>query len=217
MKKLGFVLIFGLLILPLFLNGLNSANDSLGLNPEQIEETTTKITTLLGRTGEEWKVLLLENAFVKGMDSFFQEINIAFLVLFATDYSFSLELLFTVILWGYCLFFLYRAFSDFSLFSKGVSFVIALGLVMVMTHMKIIGFVVKSLMWLLFGEKEWWVSLIIGVIILFLLITLFMFLKKFGKKFKEDRQKRKDELNSMKLEAGAKVGEALSEEAGKGE
>jgi hypothetical protein len=194
-----------------------AVSDSLGVNASQFEDTSTKLTTSWDYLSKEWKTILLGNSVVRGIDSFFQQISVVFLVLFAMDYSMSFLLLFVILIWIYALVFLYNGFKNFSLFSKGVSFIISLGLVIAMAHMKILEVPANGLVWLFFGEKEWWVKLIIGVVVLFFLVMAFLFLKKFGKQFKEKRQKKRDEMNRMKLEQGAKVGEELTKAASEGE
>jgi hypothetical protein len=215
MKKIIFILALGLLILPLMFNFAN-AEDILesgvsdALNPEQIMNTSAQLSSQWDYLSKEWKTILLGNVFVKGLDSFFQDINIVFLVLFANDYSLSLTLLLIILTWIYCLVVLSGALGDFSLFSKGVSFIISLGLVIVMAQMKIIEQPAKFVIWFIAGDKPWWMKLIIGLVVLTVLVVIAILIKKFGFHYKENKKKMEEEIARMKLEAGAMVGESFS-------
>lgn len=217
MKRLGIALICVLLlILPLTLSIIRAqgeaSGDSLGLlTPEQIEGSTVKLTSSWDYLSKEWKTILLGNPIVKEADSFFQQINPVFFILFASDYSFSLKLLLVIILWVFVLFLLYTFFKYYTSFSKIVSFGMSFLIAIMFAHVKLIEMPVNALIWFFFGEKPWWIKLIIGVIILAILMAVFMFLKKFGKQIKENRKKRKDELNSLKLEVQTKAGESVTE------
>ena len=224
MKKEIFIFAVSLLILPLMLNFIladdfdSAASEALGVNYSQIEEASTNLNSWSwDYLSNEWKTMLLGNSFVKGADSFLQSINVVFFVLFGIDYSLSLKFLLVVILWFYVLFRFDNLFKDVTLFSRGVSFVISFGLMIVMAHMGIIEAPVDGIMWLFFSQKTWWMKLIIAVVIIAVLVFIAILIKKFGFRFKENRKKMKEEMERMQLERGAKVGEALSKAAAKGE
>jgi hypothetical protein len=211
MKKKIWILISGLLILLLFFNVLNvQGADSFGLNPEQIENTTTKITASWDYLSKEWKTILLGNSFVKGADSFFQSINIVFLVLFNTDYSMSLKLLLIVALWIVLIIISYNLLKNFLSLSSIISLGISLAIVISIAHFNWINDLIDIFMWFFFAQKTWWTKLIIGAAIAIIITTIFVLIKKFGKRFKERMQRDRDEVNRSKLEAGAIASEGLT-------
>lgn len=214
MKKSIWIVLLGLIILPLFLNLLSSAENISGLgslNPENLEDTTVKLTSSWEYLSQEWKTILLRNSFVKGVDSFCLSISTVFFVLFSESYSFSLELLLVIFVWVYFLLVFNNIFSNFSTFSKWASFGISFALTLMFAHLKIIKMPVTAIIWFFFGEKPWWAKIMIGAIVVALLVLVFILIKKFGKDYKAKRQKVKDALNSLKLEGQVKAGEKISE------
>ncbi|MEK6913706.1 MAG: hypothetical protein AABW47_03490 [Nanoarchaeota archaeon] len=216
MKKKVWVLIFGLLILPLFfLNGINAQDETpgmpFGLNQEKIENADVKLTTSWEYLSKEWRTILLGNSIVQTIDAFCTKISNVFFVLFSEPYSLSFKLFFIMFFWFYFIFAFYNIFSNFSTFSKLVSFGISVLLVLMSAHLKFLEIPANALIWLFFGDKEWWIKLIWGVVVLTVLVLVFVLIKKFGKNYKEERQKVKDALNSMKLGGQVKTGEAMTD------
>jgi uncharacterized membrane protein YuzA (DUF378 family) len=172
------------------------------------------LTSNWAATGKQWKDSLMANPFVMALDSFFQKINFVFLALFGIQYSLSLALFLTLFLWFY-FFFLFNNILKMSLFSKGVCLLVSLGLTIVSAQVGLFSKMVNFIIQLFFGEKTWWMKVIIGVLILLGLVLVFAFIKRFGKQYKENKKKWKDEENRLKLEVGAKAGEALSKAVSK--
>jgi len=225
MKKEILIFAISLLILPLMLNFIladdfdSAVSESLGVNYSQMEEASEKLTSTSSwdYLSEEWKTILLGNSVIKGIDSFLQGVNVVFFVLFGIDYSLSLKFFLVVILWFYVLFRFNNLFKDVTLFSKGVSFVISAGLVIVMSHMGIIEAPVDGIMWLFFSQKTWWMKLIIAVVVIVVLVVIAVLLKKFGFHYKENKKKMEEEVNRMKLENAAKLGEQFGKAVSEGE
>ncbi len=213
MKKLSIIFILSLLILSLTFNVIKSQEkitSSSILNPENIEEETLKLNEKWEYLGEEWKSILLEEPIIKGIDSFFQKINTVFVVLFAEPYSLSLKLFLIIALWSIFFFIFHRIFKYYTSFSKPIPLGISLTLVVIMSHLKLFEKQVNFLMTLFFGDKPLWMKLILGIIIILVLVILFALIKKFGKQIAESRRKMKEEEERLKIETGAKAGEALT-------
>ncbi len=71
---------------------------------EDLENNITKVKEFTEKDkwdfiGSQWKEFLLKNKIIAGIDAFFTNINFVFLILFARDWSLSLEMLFTFMLW----------------------------------------------------------------------------------------------------------------------
>jgi len=101
MKKAGVLIIIGLLLINFLALTLVCAQEPppmpYGINPEQADTLMSKIDYIMAN----WKQILLENSIVKTIDSFFIKISSVFQIIFAKPYSFSLNMLVTVILWVY--------------------------------------------------------------------------------------------------------------------
>jgi len=207
-KKIGVVFVLVLLLSPFILNFVSSQVESpniLGINPESGIKLTEKWEYL----GREWKTILMQNVVVKTIDSFLQKIGFIFVVALGTSYSLSLAFFLTLFLWIYLFFGLFNILGN-TIFSKWVSVVISLGLAIGAAQIKLLQMPVNLIIGLFFGEKPWWIKLIIGVAIILILVIVFVLIKTFGKKFAENKQKMEDMKNRLKLGTGAKIGEKMS-------
>lgn len=219
-KKLG-LLFLAILILPFLMGILNSQGTDIpglpsGVNPPQIENTTNQVTNVAlnwQTIAQQWKTSLLQNPVVYKVNSFFQDISIVFRVLFGQNYSMSLTLLIIIILWIFFLISLNRIFKDFTSFSKGVSFIISLLLVVVMAQINLLGAMSTFIIKLIFGTNNpLWMQLLFAFIIAMIILFIMVLIKKFGKQSVKKRQEKKDEENRFKLESEVKAGEPLAKE-----
>jgi len=223
-KKVYIILLLGLLILFLNFNYGNNnfirgeifegeggefggagASGIFGITPE----SGIKLTEKWDYLGKEWKTILMQNSIVKAIDSFLQKISIIFSVLFGVNYSLSLSLFLTVFLWV-CLFFLVFNILGYTIFSKWVAVVISIGIAIGAAQIKLFQIPVNLIIGLFFGEKPWWIKLIIGAAIVILILVVIVFIKTFGKKFAESKKKAEEEKSRIKLETGGKISEQLS-------
>jgi len=213
-KKVFFVFVLSLfLLLPLVLNLINSQAENstiFGISPDSGVKLTEKWEYL----GKEWKNILMGNSIIRGIDSFFQKISIVFSVLFGIEYSLSLALFLTIILWLYVFFMLTGVLGNI-ISSKWVSLLISLGFVILLAQIKSFQIPVNFLIGLFFGENPWWMKLIIGLIIFAILAVVFILIKNFGKQLAANKKKVKEEKNRLKLQTGARAGEALSKAVSK--
>jgi len=211
-KKIFALFILSLFILPLVLNLVNSQPDTstiFGISPDSGVKLTEKWEYL----GKEWKNILMGNPFIKGVDSFFQNINFIFVILFGMEYSLSIALLLTIALWMY-IFFLFNRISINMIFSKGVALLISFGLTILIAQIGLFSKMVNFIIGIFFGEQPWWVKVIIGLAIFVILAVFFIVMIKFGKQIAANRKKLKEEKDRLKLHTGAVAGEELSKAIG---
>jgi hypothetical protein len=207
-NKIGVIFVLVLLLSPFILNFVSSQVESpniFGINPESGIKLTEKWEYL----GKEWKTILMRNVVVQTIDSFLQKIGFIFVVALGTSYSLSLAFFLTLFLWVYLFLVLLNILGN-TIFSKWVSVVISLGLAIGAAQIKLLQMPVNLIIGLFFGEKPWWIKLIIGVVIVLILVIVFVLIKTFGKKFAENKQKMEDMKNRLKLGTGAKIGEKMS-------
>jgi len=184
-----------------------------GLSPEEVEKTQEKIEGKWDYLAMEWKNIFLKNKFVSAIDSFFTQISIVFRILFGMEYSLSLTLLIVIILWFYFLINIAKILTYFSTFSSSVSFVISLALAVILAQFKVYEKIAQFFIWLIFGDKPWWLSLIITIILVVVLVLLYQLNKGFARQIAARRKAMKKEMEELKLKMGAKAGEALSKAA----
>ncbi len=212
-KKLALLILFLILSDFLFLTLIKAQETPPGLPPqlgqspeETLEQLKNKTETKWDYLGEEWRNILLKNKIVSALDAFFTKISIVFRVLFGTDYSLSLTLLVVVVLWFYFLFKFAELFRDFTAFSSGTSWIMALGLAIVMAQLQILRKITEGLGWLVFARKAWWWNLITILILIIVFILIYKLSSAWAKKAKESREK----LEKEKTEQAGKVIQATA-------
>lgn len=204
MKKQKFFLIF--LTLILFLNffliaAQNPLDEFAGRIDEgsrKIEEEGQKVERLTkeGFKWQElrkrWQEILKKNKYVAFIDGIFQKGNIVFVVLFGRDYSLSLTLFFLIILWFYFLSQFNKIFSTFSTFSSSTSFVIALGMTIILAQIKFFDWFSQLIFKFLFYREEEW-GWLWTVIIFVCIILIGMFFGAFLSSLRSVVKKMRDE------------------------
>jgi hypothetical protein len=211
---LGFLLFFAVLALPFIIGVLSSqSTDVPGLpsGTQQLENTTNQITNAVSNwqvIEQNLKTSLLSNPTINSINSFFTSIGIVFRILFGQDYSLSLVLFITIILWVFFVISFNRIFKNFMPFSKGISFIISILLTIILAQIQILDGISNFIISRIFN-LSWWIQIIIIFIIVVALIVILSLLKRFN----IQSAKRREKENRFKLETGAKVGENISKAA----
>ena len=165
--------------------------------------------------GKEWKSMILKEPVVKSIDSFFISINIVFLIIFAVDYSLSIQFLFIVILWFFFVSYINNIFKLVSIFSEKISLIISIAIIIMIGQSGVLKSIVNFFMLWLFGQKELWMKWVIGIGTFIVLTFAYLFLKQMAKINKENREQLKLDKDKMELHAGAEVGKTMSNAAAK--
>jgi hypothetical protein len=219
MKKAGVLIIISLLLISFLSITLTYAQESpplpYGINPDEIENTKTNVESKWDYLSKEWKTVLLKNKYISAVDSFLQKISYIFVILFGQPYSLSLTLLLVIIFW-LCFFFVFSViFKNYSSFSPPIAYIISLILVVIAAQLKLWEKQATFFLWLIFGDKPWWFSVIIIILLAAIFFLLFTYIKKFGKQISANRKKMKELEARLKMEVGAKSGEALTKAVSK--
>jgi len=138
---------------------------------------------------ESWKQSVLQNEIVAGINSFLMKINIVFVILFGTDYSWSLFMFFVIVFWVFFLIQIAGALRMTSIFSKGISLIISLGLTIILAQLGLYSALSK----LLFNNSfilnaEPWVGALFYVGIIILLVFLGTVNKLVEKKLEKNKE-----------------------------
>jgi hypothetical protein len=184
-------------------NPLDEFAGKIDEGTKKIEETEQKVQNLTREDakweylGEWWQGFLLKNKAIAFMDNLFTKGNIVFVVLFGRDYALSLTLLFLIFLWVYFLSQFDKILSTFSTFGSGTSFVIALGMTIILAQMKFFDWFSEVLFKLVFyqeGVYGWiWVvgSIIFAILVGMILSRFFSSLKRAILKWKDESYRKK--------------------------
>ncbi len=130
---------------------------------------------------QEWKNLLLKNKYISEVDTFLRRFSFVFVFLFGQPYDFSASLFILVYLWLIILLIFFDVFVTYSAFSKGVSYVFAIALNVILAQVgiyrRLSDLVFKTIF---YGEGVWrWVSLAVFIIsLVFILLFIKIILRK---------------------------------------
>jgi len=215
MNKLSFCLLFGLILLVCLVSAqLGDVEDQVEGVVNNLENNITKLKEFTEKDkwdfiGSQWKEFLLKNKVIAGVDAFFTKINIVFVVLFAHDWTISLEMLFVFLLWIFTLLSLYGYANCFLIKSSFQRFLIALGLTIVLAQARLFYFISQGLIKVvLYKPSPWWKSLIFLCVIIGLIVYLFVN-KAISKSLIKAREKRDKEIIEEKVKKVEKFQETI--------
>ena len=123
---------------------------------------------------EEWKKTLLQNKFVKGLDTFLRKINFVFLILFGQDYDLSLTLGFTAIFFLFFMLSFFMIFGVFSPFSPSVSALLSIGFSIILSQIQVNRLFAETAFKIIFyREGAWgWISFVLLLVLIILILSL---------------------------------------------
>lgn len=217
-KGMFFIGLFLFLFVVLYINNVQS----LGEGIEGVEGDAKKIlnatTTLKKFTeedkweflGKQWKEFILRNAFIAGIDAFLRNINIVFRFIFSQDYDLSLTFFVSVFLLLYFFFAIGGIIKSYSAFSPTTSYVTGFGLTLILAHTKLFKLLAELFIWLIFGDKPWWVSLILSVFLAGILVVVYILRRNVQKMLIQSRENNERDRREMKLRMGEQAAESLS-------
>ncbi len=151
---------------------------------------------------QEWNKILLQNKFISEVNTFLTNLNPIFIFLLNTNYYLSFYFLIILFLWIWFLLEFSRLFKIHPI-SARFSLLIGLVITIVISHLKVLDFLSSLILFLIFNSKEipifgsfiggW----IFGFVMFFLILSFFIFLSRFNKKFvkfmKEQRKREEEE------------------------
>jgi len=190
-KKSFMFFCFGILLF--FIFSFVNAQTPTGLSQEEMEDLSD---LTVAANPQNWgeilsglKEKILSNSIVAGINSFLIKINILFVILFGTDYSWSLFMLFVIVFWVFFLIEIAGALRMTSIFSKGISLVISLGLTIILAQLGLYSAISN----LLFNNSfilnaEPWVGILFYVGIFILLIFIATVQKLVEKKLEKNKK-----------------------------
>lgn len=223
-KRLAFIFILFLVILPFFSAELVSADGEIEGDfgfVEKIQDGSLKEEIQSINSTSEIKEKLLKNPAVIKVDESLKKGNLIFQILFGVDYSFSLFFLLAFAIWLFLLNSFDSIFYGYSSFSPLLSFLIACLFVIISAQFGTIKFFAGQankfiLWWYSFfkGDKPLWIEILVIGAFFVLIIILACIIKKLGKNIRENRKKLKEQMNQIKLDQGAKMSEVISKAIG---
>lgn len=168
-----------------------------GLDPEKIDETKEKIEGKWDYLSRQWKIILLQNKIVKSIDTAFTSIDEKakiFRILFGIPWNLGLTTIIAILLWLVFLFYSSRQLGDFLEFEKAYCFLLALGLTIVLSQLKLF-IIISNEIFSLFTTTSGKIMLMLTFLIV---LWLMFFIDKFSSQKKKQREQ--DKLNETKEE-----------------
>jgi hypothetical protein len=223
MNKRVFPLILLLLLIPLITAQLDAG--ALGGELEKVEEGKEKLDEGLGKLDtaktsiseddflkKEWGTIIKRNKFLSPILTSLEKAEpyISPILKYTIGIEFSLSYLFflTLAIWICFLIFAFRIFDIFSLFSKGTSKFISLGLVVILSIFGLTKAIAEAIINVINLLEIWWVKLIVAILLIIGFViasTTSKSLNAYIKKIKEEQAKEqsKSDMKVVKTYADA--------------
>lgn len=210
MKKL---LSFFILISIIFLSSVHAQTSNLP-SPEQIQndpvvQNVDKLQEIAEQKkweflADKWKETLLKNKAIAAMDRAFTNSNFLFVVLFARNYEFSLEMFFTVLIW-FALALSALSYWQYFFQNKTYSYLAAYASAIALAWLQIINGIIVGVNYALSLRTEWWWPSLSTLVFITLLIVFWQFNRRIAAQMK----KKKKDAKQQNLEHRVEVQEAF--------
>ncbi len=164
-------------------------NDNVVKGVQQLQNFTDK--DRLDYLSKEWQELLLQNRYISAADSFFKNLNWAFLFLFGRNYELSLALFFAVLMWLATFSMLPRFFVF--LREMWMRYLAAFGGTVILAQLQLFNAVSNLLIRVYFYKFEWWWKVISLAVIFAGIGAYTIFLRYFGKIIEANKKKKAEE------------------------
>jgi hypothetical protein len=203
------ILFISILLVSLVSAQLEDVKDTITDTTNNLNNNITKAKEFTDKDkwdfiGSQWKEILLKNKAISAVDGKFTQVNVVFVVLFARDYSLSLEMLFVFMLWLFTLLILPKFVKLLRLplifspkfFENGrARFLFSLGGVIILAHARLFAPISDAATKAVLYKSSFWWRLVTFATIF---IGLFLYLKLSGliaqSLLKAQEKKEKEEL-----------------------
>ncbi len=196
---LFFVSIVLLVSVPAQLNDIENKIENV---TENLDDKADKIRELTEQDkwdfiGAQWKEFLLRNKAISGINNFFAQIDIVFVVLFSLHWAISIEMLLVFMLW---LFTGLSVYGYLTLFKNNLSrWVASFIIAIILAHVKFYYIISHAMFKLIFFKQDTWWNLITFVICIFLGILYLKINRLISQKLKESRENAEKQAQGRKL------------------
>jgi len=187
--------------------------DILGIDPNNAPKTPEDFKTIAHNYKmQEWAKIIPTMPVIGPIAQFCIKIspytNPVLKVILGVTPNFSWLFFLTLIIWITLVTFFFRIISVFSTFSKGVSFVISLCIIVIVSNLKIPLSIATWIVNAISLLTSWWMQLILIAVIILALILISVFSKQWSElvsRIKENRKKMKEEMRLTNAEIKAEA------------
>ncbi len=203
MKRFFVFLLLAILLLVSFTSAqFGGIEDQIDSTSENLENNITKVKEFTDKDkwnfiGSQWKEYLLKNKAIAGVNAFFTKINVVFLILFATSWSLSIEMLFIFLVWLFTLLSIYSYLSFFR--NQWIRFGACFLGVIALAQAKIFYFVSHGFYNLIVLKPSGWWRFATFIVCVVLLIVYFRFNQIISKQLEESRKLTEEHNKDVKL------------------
>ena len=161
----------------------------------------------------QWKDFFLRNKFIAPVNVFFEKINIVFVILFARDWSFSLEMLFVFMLWLFTLLSLGSYARAFLIKVGWQRFLFSLGGTIILAQARIFNYISKGAIKVIFYKSSTGWNIVMFILLMFAIYVYFAINKMVSKSIKAKKEQQKKALMEKRTESLEKFKEVVVKEA----
>lgn len=183
---------------------LENTLDSAGMSASEAQEyiDSQRWSFLSG----EWKEFFLKNPAIQKVDSALQQLNSIFVVLFARDYSLSLEMLIVLMLWVFTLLSIPGYF--YFIEQQPLRWLAGLAGTVIIAHLQVFNYLTTVAIKVIFYRTAWYWSLITFVVLIGMIVG-YLYLNRYISGYlqaaREANKKRGLETNVKRIEAFQKA------------
>ncbi len=218
-RGIFFFAVLLLAIVPMVLQFVSGQEPSApyGLSPEEIDERLQQLQQMQNVTqwqliGERFKLSLLRNPIIDGIDAAFTKISWLFSFLFGMPYSLSVTLLMAIALWVWIFLiasgFLYKSFRLSSSASYGITFVVCI----LLSLFHVWENSINAMGTVIFAQEAWWLR----IVLIFMFIGFLYLLMYLSKLAGQELEKRKKAAEEERTSHAGKIVQAQAEGIQKG-
>lgn len=180
--------------------------DGVPKTQDELKEVVQNKTTSYLK--QQWMKYFKESKFFGPLTNFYLSyISPSLKYVFGMEPEISWLFLVSLIIWLILLNGFYQSISSFSSFSETPSFLIALGLSIILGVLKVSIILATPIVWFIGLYSYWWAKIIIGivlVIILILAVKFFKSVKAYIRLVKKQRKEEEAAMTQVRLKASAK-------------
>lgn len=218
-KKIGGLFLLTLVLVGLISAFVSSQGDLGGLkgDAENLSENVEGLRDFVegekyNYLGEQWKEILLKNKYIARANGNFEKINFLFVILFARDWSFSLEMLFVFMLW----LFTYLSINSYSVWFNTLFMMregwqralASLAATLILAHIQVFNTISRAAVKVMFYRKDAWWNFV-AFIVLIVALAAYLFINKYwARKIKKAKEKQE----KADLKSDVKANTAFREE-----
>ncbi len=197
-------------------NPTSGEAEVFGINPADVPTTPQDAANVsLNYLKAEWQKIIAKTPYIGPIHNFLLNNQMIMIVLFNTQYEFSLTFICIFVLWLYFWFLSSDYIDSYGIIKMGLPWLAGLGVALILAHVGLIKLLVDTCLNIIYAKDLWWARLLIwmGIIAIFFLVGYAEQILKeanvSGKKKKEEQELKEETKVNKKFREGFEEGAGI--------